>query len=78
MQGTPLLSDPGYKLVQEALKNKIQITSIPGPSAITASIVISGTKTDKFFFLGFISRKKTDYVKILKKILFFKCSYYSL
>ena len=65
--GTPLLSDPGYKLVQEALKNKIQIISIPGPSAITASIVISGAKTDKFLFLGFIARKKTDYVKILKR-----------
>ena len=65
--GTPLISDPGYKLVQEALKNKIQITSIPGPSAITASIVISGAKTDKFLFLGFIARKKTDYVKVLKK-----------
>ena len=65
--GTPLLSDPGYKLVQEALKNKIQIISIPGPSAITASIVVSGAKTDKFLFLGFIARKKTDYVKILKK-----------
>ena len=65
--GTPLLSDPGYKLVQEALKNKIQIISIPGPSAITASIVISGAKTDKFLFLGFIARKKTDYIKILKK-----------
>ena len=65
--GTPLLSDPGYKLVQEALKNKMQIISIPGPSAITASIVISGTKTDKFLFLGFIARKKTDYIKILKR-----------
>ena len=65
--GTPLLSDPGYKLVKEALKNKVQIISIPGPSAITASIVISGAKTDKFLFLGFIARKKTDYIKILKR-----------
>ena len=61
--GTPLLSDPGYKLVQEALKNKIQVTSVPGPSAITASLVISGTKTDKFFFLGFIARKKMIILK---------------
>ena len=61
--GTPLLSDPGYKLVQEALKNKIQIISIPGPSAITASIVISGAKTDKFLFLGFIARKKLIMLK---------------
>ncbi len=65
--GTPLLSDPGYRMVQEALKNKIKITPIPGPSAITTSLVISGAKTDKFFFLGFIARKKNDYLKILKK-----------
>ena len=42
--GTPLLSDPGYKLVQEALKRQIKVSSIPGPSAVTASIVISGDK----------------------------------
>ena len=52
---------------KKPLKNKIQITSIPGPSAITASIVISGAKTDKFLFLGLLQRKKNDYVKILKK-----------
>ena len=62
-----MLSDPGYRMVQEALKNKIKITPIPGPSAITTSLVISGAKTDKFFFLGFIARKKNDYLKILKK-----------
>ena len=60
--GTPLLSDPGYKLVKKS-KNKILITSVPGPSAITASLVISGTKTDKFFFLGFIARKKMIILK---------------
>ena len=56
--GTPLLSDPGYKMVQEALKNNIKVIPIPGPSAITASLIISGAKTDKFFFVGFLSRKK--------------------
>ena len=65
--GTPLLSDPGYKMVQEALKNNIKVIPIPGPSAITASLIISGAKTDKFFFVGFLSRKKNEYVKILKK-----------
>ena len=65
--GTPLLSDPGYKMVQEALKNNIKVIPIPGPSAITASLIISGAKTDKFFFVGFLSRKKNEYIKILKK-----------
>lgn len=65
--GTPLLSDPGYKMVQEALKNNIKVIPIPGPSAIIASLIISGAKTDKFFFVGFLSRKKNEYIKILKK-----------
>ena len=65
--GTPLLSDPGYRMVQESLKNHIKIIPIPGPSAITTSLVISGAKTDKFFFIGFLARNKNDYIKILKK-----------
>ena len=65
--GTPLLSDPGYRLVQEALKKNIKILPIPGPSAVTASLVISGAKTDKFFFIGFLAKNKNDYIKILKK-----------
>ena len=51
--GTPLLSDPGYRIVKEALINNIKITPIPGPSAVTTSLMISGAKTDKFLFLGF-------------------------
>ena len=65
--GTPLLSDPGYRMVQEALKNNIKILPIPGPSAVTTSPVISGAKTDKFFFIGFLAKNKNDYIKILKK-----------
>ena len=65
--GTPLLSDPGYRMVQEALKKNIKILPIPGPSAVTTSLVISGAKTDKFFFIGFLAKNKNDYIKILKK-----------
>ena len=65
--GTPLISDPGYKIVQESLKNHIKIIPIPGPSAITTSLIIAGAKTDKFFFLGFLARNKNDYVKTLKE-----------
>ena len=65
--GTPLLSDPGFKMVQEALKNNIKVIPVPGPSAITTSLIISGAKTDKFFFVGFLSRKKNEYIRILKK-----------
>ena len=56
--GTPLISDPGYKLLQEAIKNKINLFPVPGASAITAALTISGAKTDNFCFLGFLSKNK--------------------
>ena len=55
--GTPLISDPGYKLIKTALDNDIKINSIPGPSALTAAISISGISTDQFIFLGFLPKK---------------------
>tara|TARA_Y100001968_G_C19380111_1_gene729837 strand:+ start:486 stop:1367 length:882 start_codon:yes stop_codon:yes gene_type:complete len=65
--GTPLLSDPGYKLVQEVIKSKFQIFPIPGPSAITTALTISGAKTDSFLFLGFLSKNKNKYLQTLQK-----------
>ena len=63
--GTPLISDPGYKLLQQVIKNKIKVFVIPGPSAITAALVISGAKTDNFLFLGFLPKNK--YIEVLQK-----------
>ena len=56
--GTPLLSDPGYKLIRATIKHNIKITPVPGASAITTSLMISGAKTDKFSFLGFLPKSK--------------------
>ena len=47
--GTPLVSDPGFKLVSEALEKGIKITSVPGPSAVLAALVVAGLPTDRFF-----------------------------
>jgi len=55
--GTPLLSDPGYRLVRLAAAASIRVVAIPGPSAITAALSISGLATDRFAFEGFIPQK---------------------
>lgn len=55
--GMPGISDPGYVLVNLALKNNIKIIPIPGVSALITALVVSGLPTDKFVFEGFIPRK---------------------
>lgn len=55
--GTPAISDPGYYLVKEVLKNNINVISLPGPCALTTALVGSGLPTDSFVFLGFLRKK---------------------
>lgn len=52
--GTPLIADPGWKLVQEATKAEIPIHVVPGASSVVAALLISGMPTDKFMFVGFL------------------------
>ena len=56
--GTPAISDPGIRLISAAVKKNINIITIPGPSAVTAALTISGLPTDSFIFEGFIPQKK--------------------
>jgi len=56
--GTPLISDPGYKLVKECYLNNIRVTHAPGPSSVINGLILSGLPTNQFYFGGFVSSKK--------------------
>ncbi len=56
--GTPLISDPGYKLVKECHLNNIRVTHAPGPSSVINGLILSGLPTNQFYFGGFVSSKK--------------------
>ena len=71
--GTPSVSDPGKIIINECIKNNINIISIPGPSAVTTAIAASGF-SDKFFFYGFLPEKKNQIDEELKKLSNFNYS----
>ena len=69
--GTPLISDPGYKLIRELKKKNLTVTSCPGPSSPITAITLAGLPTDKFFFSGFLpvkSKARKDYLLKIKNI----------
>ena len=70
--GTPTLSDPGYKLVRECVKEDIKVISIPGASAVISALASSGLPTDSFSFFGYIpkksGRKRTFYERVQKSL----------
>ncbi|EKD96334.1 MAG: hypothetical protein ACD_24C00089G0002, partial [uncultured bacterium] len=61
------ISDPGFKLVRDLIAENVEIESIPGPSAVTAALSISGLPTDKFLFLGFLPKGTIQIEKFFEK-----------
>ena len=56
--GTPSISDPGFYLIREAIKNDIELSPIPGPTSLISAVVASGLEIDRFVFEGYLPRKK--------------------
>jgi 16S rRNA (cytidine1402-2'-O)-methyltransferase len=56
--GTPAISDPGVRLISEAIQKGIEVIPVPGPTALIAALTISGLPTDSFIFEGFLPQKK--------------------
>ena len=65
--GTPTISDPGKIIIEGCIKNNINIYPIPGPTAVTAAVSISGF-SEKYFFYGFFPQKKKDLLNDLKNL----------
>ncbi|OGG29715.1 16S rRNA (cytidine(1402)-2'-O)-methyltransferase, partial [Candidatus Gottesmanbacteria bacterium RIFCSPLOWO2_01_FULL_46_9] len=67
--GTPLISDPGFRIVRECLKRGITVESIPGPSAFLAALTSSGLPADNFCFLGYPPEKSARRIKLFGNLL---------
>ena len=66
--GTPLISDPGFNLVNDCIQNDLYMTSIPGASAAITALTLSGLPTDRFLFVGFLSPKSMARKKELSQL----------
>ena len=71
--GTPAISDPGRILINECIKKKINVYPVPGPSAVSAAVSISGF-SDKYFFCGFLPEKNSELINLFELISKLNCS----
>lgn len=72
--GTPLISDPGYKLVRAAREAGIEVFPVPGPSAVTAALSVAGLPSDRFLFAGFLPAKSAARQQTLRELKEHQCT----
>ena len=70
--GMPVISDPGYYLVQECIKNDIPVVSLPGPSAFATALIASGFDAQPFIYWGFMPRKSSEQVSFFEQMNSFR------
>jgi 16S rRNA (cytidine1402-2'-O)-methyltransferase len=66
--GMPSVSDPGYRLVAAAVENDVEVTAVPGPSAVLTALAVSGLPVDRFCFEGFLPRKAGERARRLEAL----------
>jgi 16S rRNA (cytidine1402-2'-O)-methyltransferase len=66
--GMPGISDPGYELIVAAAQQGTRVVPVPGPSAIVAAIAVSGLPAEQFTYLGFLPRKKSERLRLLREV----------
>lgn len=67
--GMPSVSDPGYRLVDAALAAGVDVTAVPGPSAVLTALALSGLPVDRFTFEGFVPRKQGERLRVLEALV---------
>ncbi len=71
--GTPLISDPGYRLVEAAVQHRVDVVPIPGPSAVITALAASGLTTDSFYFGGFLPPKSGQRRRAMEAVTELEC-----
>ena len=66
--GMPGISDPGYELIKAAIEKDIQVVALPGSSAVTTALAVSGLPADQFVYMGFLPRKKGEKRSLLASV----------
>ena len=66
--GMPTVSDPGFLLVRQCIANDIEVSVVPGPSAVLAALAVSGLATDRFCFEGFLPRKQGERKSVFESV----------